>query len=123
MEKKYRLRKDLPGVEAGTIFDRTKNADLPSHAKGLKAYTPESLICPQFPKNDVENNPEWFKEVRPVMKPEIYSRDDLLEYADSHWLSMTSALSKPKRKLPTCQETWAEWMRRQNPTLNLNNHE
>ena len=85
MEKKYRLLKDLPGTEAGTIFTITKSSDLPSHAKGLEAYTPEGIICPQFIKNDVINNPGWFEEVALEIEPNMFSEEDLLDFARQYY--------------------------------------
>lgn len=75
MEKKYRLLKDLPGVKAGTIFDRVKGVDLPSHSQDFVVYSPKSFLVPQFASEDIKNNPEWFEEID---EEKLFTRKDLL---------------------------------------------
>ena len=55
--KKYRLLKDLPGVNAGAIF--SKRADECAYF-----YEPENHIYPKILNQNVEKCPDWFEEVK-----------------------------------------------------------
>ena len=57
MAKKYRLLKDTPTAEEGTAFVLSK--------KGYDYVPLANNVCsPKYHKNIVENNPEWFEEVK-----------------------------------------------------------
>ena len=57
--KKYRLLKDLPGWSIGSIF--SENSE--------EKYCPVPCGYPNFHASQIENNPDWFEEVK--CPPEI----------------------------------------------------
>jgi len=59
MQKKFRLLKDTPDTKAGTILVYTDNIT----GKGYK-YLNSNDVSFQYDVEDVENNPEWFEEVK-----------------------------------------------------------
>jgi len=111
MEKKYRLLKDLLGIEAGTVFTEVARADKPGHGEGCVTYSPEGVWLPSFVASEM--NPPWFEEITvraaPAVKPETYTREQLHDFADFYYLSCMQALSQPARKLPNIRESWEEW--------------
>jgi len=55
-QKKYRLKKDLPDCKAGAIFEYELDT-IYVHSTNGKHYL-------SYHKDIVENNPEWFEEVK-----------------------------------------------------------
>ena len=77
MEKKYRLLKDLPGVEAGTVFTEARTEDKPEHARESTVYSPPGLWVPAFIKSEMK--PPWFEEIKKPKKE--YTKEDMDSYA------------------------------------------
>lgn len=75
MEKKYRLLKDLPGVEKDTIFERIDDEDMPERARGCSLYSPLGTWLPSFIESKMIH--PWFDEVI----PESYTKEDMACYA------------------------------------------
>jgi len=59
--KKYRLLKDLPDVLAGAVFELGKGLDA-YYLTSDKTITRYNCYC--YPKEWVENKPDWFSEVK-----------------------------------------------------------
>lgn len=62
--RKYRLLKDLPETEKGSIF--IWNDELGAYVWNEGTYQTESgkTCVPAFKRNTIENNPDWFEEVK-----------------------------------------------------------
>ena len=62
---KYKLKKDLPSVQAGAILIALTDADLPSHVSKYanEYYAPIPCWCPTFHIDTIKANPDWFEEI------------------------------------------------------------
>lgn len=60
--KKYKLLKDLPYIKAGIIYEQDWN-----QYKSEK----QDWITDYLNKNIIENNPEWFEEIKEELKPKF----------------------------------------------------
>lgn len=70
--KKYRLLRDLPGIEAGTIFDvhhrdTQGGADIYAH-EGCGVLRPSHAT---FHERFVSEHPEWFEEIIERWEPKL----------------------------------------------------
>lgn len=55
-ETKYRLKKDLPEIKAGSFFILVENSDVYECGRESGKYT-------HLPTSYVENNPDWFEPI------------------------------------------------------------
>lgn len=60
--KKYKLLKDLPYIKAGIIYEQDWN-----QYKSEK----QDWITDYLNKNIIENNPEWFEEIKEAPQPKF----------------------------------------------------
>lgn len=70
--KKYRLLKDIAGVNAGTVFYEFHNP----HGE---CYIPENQIFPVYHKDDINRLPDWFELVNESIEKRI------LDILDNHF--------------------------------------
>lgn len=63
-EKRYILLKDIPLHEAGTVFVRVDDTNLPKHLIGsiYKFYAPEGYFAPIYSDGAIQEQSEWFQE-------------------------------------------------------------
>jgi len=69
--KQYKLLKDLPDLKAGAIFIKGSEEDGDYHCQGEYRYD----------EDVVENNPEWFEEVK-----EEYEKSVAMTFIDTHYI-------------------------------------
>lgn len=71
--RKYRLLKDLPETEKGSIF--IWNDELGAYVWNEGTYQTESgkTCVPAFKRNTIENNPDWFELIQDIPDWEILS--------------------------------------------------
>lgn len=67
MSKRYRLLKDLPGLKAGTVFEKCDDVTRPA-CRDYAYKDDETQRRWWYHPKDVENNPEWFSEILPEEK-------------------------------------------------------
>ncbi len=71
MVKRYISKKDLPDAKAGAIF----KLGFGKNAYFLKSEETETKYnCYAYPVAFVENSPDWFEEVKEVVKPPLGAR-------------------------------------------------
>ena len=63
MSKRYRLKKDLPDVKAGAVFIHD--------GKYSYDYESKNKLPSWYDESNVENNPEWFEEIKEDAPDEI----------------------------------------------------
>lgn len=101
--KKYKLLKDTVEVKAGTIFvyKERMDADMGEHTRFIPAgYYVEGFVfdgqisAPYYEKSVIENNPEWFEEV----KEEVVELTERQEKIQSILDSFVDSFSVNKEK-------------------------
>lgn len=99
MAKKYRLKKDIPGISAGSELSWSKMTGgyrqfSDGHFASGKNY--EDDMHNTIPKYLVENNPDWFEEVKEETPAEriaithFKGHDSLRGHSSAHWYQFCS---------------------------------
>jgi len=75
--KRYRLKKDLPGWEIGTIMYALNK----TYSKTGEQMYGIKYTCVQFPEGYLESNPDWFEEIPEQQTAEEIISNAICQYA------------------------------------------
>ena len=75
MKKNYKLLKPLPAWYIGTYFQQDEKGD----------YCPVPWEYPKFSQVQMDNNPDWFEEVKETEKPKRKAPAYLVNVDKSDW--------------------------------------
>lgn len=87
-QKRFKLKKDLPGFPSGRIFKVTNDgSSIFSSMTDDEYIYDKTLHCYKFPIEIITNNPDWFEEFFPdqikvVLNDEVFFGEELLKIGE-----------------------------------------